>query len=163
MNKTAITIVLMLFGLTTVLNGCMGDNIAGYKFIRANIPYKGLFDGVNKPERLYFMDENNPYRSCSGVVSGLKFKKLFFTDGDITFNVISDECGQLVNKANVIHTQGGIHCEISPQDRGYFRKALKQIKNGSIVEVQGIWVEDRGHKSDYWRELHPLTQLVIKK
>lgn len=119
-----------------------------------------MFKGTNDPWRLKVLDKHNPYRECTGTVKNFRIKNGFFNDGDTVFNVVSEDCDQLINQSNIRNTYGGIHCEINLADRNKFRRILKQLRDGDIVKVRGIWVEDWGeHEDPGWRELHPVTEL----
>lgn len=122
-------------------------------------PKGEILRGVYCPIRLKIMDKGNPVRKCVGLL----IEKHRATDGDLTFDVVPDEgCKDLINEGNVKERRGGLHCEIVPDYRGRLEGIFDKMRLKSIVEVEGVWVEDTHHEN--WRELHPVTVLrVIKK
>jgi hypothetical protein len=76
---------------------------------------------------------------------------------------VPDEgCKDLINRGNVKERRGGLHCEIVPDDRDKLEGIFDKMRLKSIVEVEGVWVEDTHHEN--WREFHPVTVLrVVKK
>jgi hypothetical protein len=119
-------------------------------------PKGEILEGVDCPRRLKIMDKNNPIRKCIGVLK----RKHRARDGDLTFDVLpKEECKYLINQSNVKEKEGGLHCEIVPDDRFKFEDIYNRMELRSIVEVDGVWVEDTRHEN--WRELHPVTSLRV--
>jgi hypothetical protein len=119
-------------------------------------PRGEILKGVYCPIRLKVMDKNNPIRKCVGVLIG----KHRATDGDLTFDVVpNEEYKYLINESNVKERNGGLHCEIVPYDRDKFERIFDRMKLKSVVEVEGIWVEDTHHEN--WREFHPVENLIV--
>jgi hypothetical protein len=117
-------------------------------------PKGEILEGVDCPRRLKIMDKNNPIRKCVGVL----IRKYRARDGDLVFDVLPKEKYRyLINQGNVRKKQGGLHCEIVPDDRFKFQDIYNRMELRSIVEVEGVWVEDKSHEN--WRELHPVTSL----
>jgi hypothetical protein len=122
-------------------------------------PKSEILKGVYCPIRLKIIDKDNPIRKCIGVLIG----KHRAADGDLTFDVVpNEECRYLINESNVRYRHGGLHCEIVPTDKGRFQGIFERMRLKSVVEVEGVWVEDTKHHN--WRELHPIENLsVIRK
>lgn len=119
-------------------------------------PRGEILKGVDCPSRLRIMDKDKPSRKCIGMLI-LKHRA---RDGDLTFDVLPNEEYQyLINPVNVRKMKGGLHCEIVPDDRAEFEEIFNGIGLKSIVEVEGVWVEDKNHRN--WRELHPVTGLRV--
>jgi hypothetical protein len=119
-------------------------------------PRGEILKGVDYPSRLRFMDKDKPSRKCIGMLI-LKHRA---RDGDLTFDVLPDEeYNYLINPVNVRKMKGGLHCEIVPDGRTRFERIFNGIGLKSIVEVEGVWVEDKNHRN--WRELHPVTGLRV--
>jgi len=118
-----------------------------------------ILKGVYCPIRLKIMDKDNPLRKCVGVLIG----KRRAADGDLTFDVVpNQECRYLINDSNMKYRHGGLHCEIVPTDKDRLESIFDRMKLKSVVEVEGVWVEDTNHHN--WRELHPIENLrVIRK
>jgi hypothetical protein len=65
----------------------------------------------------------------------------------------------LINKSNIKYRNGGLHCEIVPYDRAKLGRIFDRMRLKSVVEVEGVWVEDIGHHN--WREFHPVNSLRV--
>src|ERR1700757_4190184 len=119
-------------------------------------PRREILKGVYCPIRLRVMDKNNPVKKCVGVLIG----KHRATDGDLTFDVVpNEEYRYLINESNIKYRNRGLHCEIVPHDRAKLERIFDRMRLKSVVEVEGVWVEDTHHEN--WRELHPVENLII--
>lgn len=119
-------------------------------------PRGEILKGVDCPSRLRIMDKDEPIKKCIGMLI-LKHRA---RDGDLTFDVLpNEEYKYLVNSVNVRKMKGGMHCEIVPDNRGKFDEIFNGMEPKSMLEVEGIWVEDKNHLN--WRELHPVTGLRV--
>jgi hypothetical protein len=119
-------------------------------------PRGEILEGVYCPIRLKVMDKNNPVRKCVGVLIG-KHRAI---DGDLTFDVVPyEEYRYLINESNLMERNGGLHCEIVPHDRDKLGSIFDRLRLKSVVEVEGVWVEDTRHEN--WRELHPVESLIV--
>ncbi len=119
-------------------------------------PKGEILKGVYCPTRLKIMDRNNPFRKCVGILIG-KHRAM---DGDLTFDVLpNDEYRYLINNSNIKRKKGALHCEIVTDDRIKLEDIYKRIELNSVVEVEGVWVEDTQEHN--WTELHPVTTLKL--
>ncbi|MGE5445262.1 MAG: hypothetical protein ACM3SR_11790 [Ignavibacteriales bacterium] len=127
---------------------------------RSNLddPRGEILKGVDCPSRLRIMDKETPIKKCIGMLI-LKHRA---RDRDLTFDVLPDEeYKYLTNPVNVRKMKGGLHCEIVPNGRARCEGIFNGMGLNSIVEVEGVWVEDKNHRN--WRELHPVTSLKLLK
>ena len=138
------------------LNSIRGPQGRMCQRLNPDDPRGEILKGVYCPIRLKILDKNNPIRKCVGVLIG-KHRAM---DGDLTFDVVpNEEYRNLINNSNIKRKKGGLHCEIVPNNRIKLEYIYKQIELNSIVEVEGVWIEDT-HEHN-WRVLHPVTTLQL--